>query len=238
MPDESTHSRSRNILPETTRQCNKCFSTHYKSVRNSEFFKSTNTNSQTLCNSEELLAEKAVSANSHPSPEKTEWLECWIGILFQCEDLQLRFFEFLQIIFICFTSSTDTVLAPATWRPVSPDRRFTAPKAGVLTVGPTTAHTRHCFPVSWDLSISHSAWVHRSAGLGRKGYLDEGKKACVCISQKVYLEPKWLRYSSWVKGFHVMTLEHNWPKKISRSRHKLSRSRHSKDWQKTHQVQT
>lgn len=46
--------KSRNILPETTRQCNKRFTTHCKSMRNSEFFKSTNTNSQTLYNSEEL----------------------------------------------------------------------------------------------------------------------------------------------------------------------------------------
>ena len=46
--------KSRNILPETTRPCNKRFTTHCKSMRNLEFFKSTNTNSQTLCNSEEL----------------------------------------------------------------------------------------------------------------------------------------------------------------------------------------
>jgi hypothetical protein len=46
--------KSRNILPETTRPCNKRFNTHCKSMRNLEFFKSTNTNSQTLCNSEEL----------------------------------------------------------------------------------------------------------------------------------------------------------------------------------------
>jgi hypothetical protein len=45
--------KSRNILPETTRPCNKRFNTHCKSMRNLEFFKSTNTNSQTLCNSEE-----------------------------------------------------------------------------------------------------------------------------------------------------------------------------------------
>ena len=46
--------KSRNIQPETTRPCNKRFTTHCESMRNSEFFKSTNTNSQTLCNSEEL----------------------------------------------------------------------------------------------------------------------------------------------------------------------------------------
>ena len=33
---------------------------------------------------------KAAFANSHPSSEKTERLECYIGILFQCEDLQFR----------------------------------------------------------------------------------------------------------------------------------------------------
>ena len=36
------------------------------------------------------IFEKAAFANSHPSPEKTERLECYIGILFQCEDLQFR----------------------------------------------------------------------------------------------------------------------------------------------------
>ena len=140
--NESTNSRSRNILPETTRPCNKRFTTHCKSVRNSEFFKSTNTNSQTLCNSEELLAEKAASANSHPSSEKTEWLECWIGILFQCEDLQFRYFEFLRNIFICFTLYTDIVFwitifgphkefAHKMWAPLGRDCRacFTAGQA-------------------------------------------------------------------------------------------------------------
>ena len=33
---------------------------------------------------------EAIFANSHPSSEKTERLECYIGILFQCEDLQFR----------------------------------------------------------------------------------------------------------------------------------------------------
>ena len=46
--------KSRNILPETTRPCNKRFTTRCESMRNLRFFKSTNTNSQTLCNSEEL----------------------------------------------------------------------------------------------------------------------------------------------------------------------------------------
>ena len=40
-------------LIEVTRRSNRRISTHYNSVRNSEFIKSTNTNSQTLCNSEE-----------------------------------------------------------------------------------------------------------------------------------------------------------------------------------------
>jgi hypothetical protein len=35
----------------------------------------------------------------------------------------------------------------------------------------------------------------------------------VCISQKVYLEPKWLRYSFGVDGFNKPTLEHSVKKK-------------------------
>ena len=86
-------------------------------MRNSEFFKSTNTNSQTLCNSEELLAEKAVSANSNSSSEKTERLELGIGILFQCEDLQFWNFEFLRNFIICFTFSTENEKYLVIWLP-------------------------------------------------------------------------------------------------------------------------
>ena len=109
--------KSRNILPETTRPCNKRFTTHCESMRNLRFFKSTNTNSQTLCNSEELLAEKAVSANSNSSSEKTERLELGIGILFQCEDLQFWNFEFLRNFIICFTFSTENEKYLVIWLP-------------------------------------------------------------------------------------------------------------------------
>ena len=56
--------------------CNKRFTTHCKSMRNLEFFKSKNTNSQARCKSEDLLAENAASANSHPSSVKTEGPRC------------------------------------------------------------------------------------------------------------------------------------------------------------------
>ena len=35
----------------------------------------------------------------------------------------------------------------------------------------------------------------------------------MCISQKVYLEPKWLRYQVGVDGFNKPTLEHSVKKK-------------------------
>jgi len=52
---QHTLQRSILLLIEATRRSNKRISTHYKTMRNLEFIKSTNTNSQTLCNSEELL---------------------------------------------------------------------------------------------------------------------------------------------------------------------------------------
>ena len=52
-------------LIEATWRSNKRISTHCNSMRNSEFIKSTNTNSQTRRNSEELQAWKAVPSNSH-----------------------------------------------------------------------------------------------------------------------------------------------------------------------------
>ena len=53
--------KSRNILPETTRPCNKRFTTHCYSVRHLAFFKSTSTNSRTLG-----AAEAALDLESEP----------------------------------------------------------------------------------------------------------------------------------------------------------------------------
>ena len=65
--------KSRNILPETTRQCNKRFNTHCKSMRNSRFFKSTNTNSQTLYNSEELHEWRKSCIRQFASVFRKDW---------------------------------------------------------------------------------------------------------------------------------------------------------------------
>ena len=152
--DESTNSiKSRNILPETTRPCNKRFTTHCKSMRNSEFFKSKNTNSQARCNSEELLAEKAVFPNSHPSSEKTERLECWIGILFQCEDLQSRRIEFLRNFFICFTFSAKNSFGAGSWVPdCSPFCILCSERCGLAQI------LRE--PARLDCSVAHATPWH------------------------------------------------------------------------------
>ena len=191
--DESTNSiKSRNILPETTRPCNKRFTTHCKSMRNSEFFKSKNTNSQARCNSEELLAEKAVFPNSHPSSEKTERLERWIGILFQCEDLQSRRIEFLRNFFICFTFSAQNSFGAGRW----------VPDCSPFSILCSERCRRLVQIVLWLTQPPDRSAYRTRERMPAKTALDKGlkpglinKKACMCISQKVYLEPKWLRYS-------------------------------------------
>ena len=65
------------LLTEETWRSNKRFSTHYNSMRNSEFTKSTNTNSQTLCNSKKLQHSESCTlqlAPVNPKEDATEML--------------------------------------------------------------------------------------------------------------------------------------------------------------------
>ena len=59
-------------LIEATWRSNKRISTHCNSMRNSEFIKSTNTNSQTLCNSEELQDWEGCTLQLAPAAPKEE----------------------------------------------------------------------------------------------------------------------------------------------------------------------
>ena len=64
-------------LIEVTWRSNKRFSTHYNSMRNSEFIKSTNTNSQTPGNSEELQDKRRLHfqlATAEPKEDATRTL--------------------------------------------------------------------------------------------------------------------------------------------------------------------
>ena len=59
-------------LIEDTWRSNKRISTHYNSMRNSEFIKSTNTNSQTRRNSEELQEWESCTVQLAPAAPKEE----------------------------------------------------------------------------------------------------------------------------------------------------------------------
>jgi hypothetical protein len=63
------------LLTDDTRRSNKRISTHYNSMRNSKFLKSTNTNSQTLRNSEEQPHSENCTLQLAPFAPKEETTE-------------------------------------------------------------------------------------------------------------------------------------------------------------------
>ena len=68
---QSQHASYISLIDRSWR-CNKRISTHCNSMRNSEFIKSTNTNSQTLCNSEELQDWEGCTLQLAPAAPKEE----------------------------------------------------------------------------------------------------------------------------------------------------------------------
>jgi len=99
------------LLIEATRRSNKRISTHYNLMRNSKFLKSTNTNSQTLCNSEEQQHSENCTLQLAPVAPKEETTETlnWSTLLIWRLTHQNSSAIATDSFICCFTKSNNPV---------------------------------------------------------------------------------------------------------------------------------